>query len=412
MDLFGSPVGRHQAEQDMAKLALTDAQIQHMGVQDALAIPTAQQRSAQARWLGVRAGEKEREAAVQAFIAENVNRARGDGKPPDGNDFAALALKAGDPKLAMDLAGKQAQINQRDASATTNAARSRLIQARTRVQQMDEFARIVRGAEGPEQLQGAIQRYEQESGTRTGLIDENGVLAPGLTENWQAVRGQIQNEAVSEAQRVSDAIRQDALESAERMRKARIKNMEFWQSAENQAKIAEARRKPSVQKAGTLDRPEGARAGTDYINSQFFDIPEAQAKVMGRVLSEMASTFKQANPALTNTDALRQAFTELDKQGRFAGLDRRKPIAFGLTKRTSKAPLPLPEQADPSKLEIGAWYTNGKEKRLWLGPTQGWTTDTNKAAGLIKQAAGIVSPGNTDGEDEEDDDLSMSEEEE
>lgn len=399
MELFGTPGGRGQAEQEMAKLALTGAQIQHMGVQDAMAPFTAQQRSAQARWLGTRADEKDREQTIAAYVASRANEAMEvDGRQPDGNDFAQWALEAGDVKGSMDYMSKQATVNQKQAAAATNATRQGLIQSRTRINQMDELARLVRNSQDADQLLGNLQEYEARTKQPTGLVVE-GRLAPGLAENWEATRDELVSQAVSERDRTATEARRAALESADALRKARIRQIQQWGDLDFQARLAEARRRPVQDKAGVL-KPDNVRAGMDYIGSQFLDIPAPQAKVLGRIMAEMAREITQKNPAITPAEARDQAFNELDRQGRFAGLERRDPKSFDRMKKTEKAPLPLPADADPSKLEVGNWYTNGKEKKLWLGPKLGWSNKAQEAAGRIRPAAAAA-------EDEADDNLAM-----
>lgn len=401
-DLFGTPQGQSLAEQDMARLAMTNAQVQHMGVQDMMAPSTAQQRSASARWLNTRAAAAERDIEVQkkvAALAAGKDWSEDERKNP-GWTFANLYMEAGSPREAMKVAGQAATIDSRTAAADTNAARASLIQARTRIAQIDTLSRSMRTVDSPETLQAALQRHEQTTGEQTGLLDQQGNLAPQAVEKWEEIRDQTQEMALTEKDRIATDVRERALASAEKERTSRQEARTFWQSMDNQRKRAEAQAAARVQKAGKIEKPDKT-LGTNFVNSQFIGIDSNQAKVFGAQIAEQAQQFRTLNPALTPTEATQQAFDAMEKQGTFQGLKRTPPGAL----QSKDRPLPLPADVDKAKLKTGFWYTDGKTKMQWLGPDKGWDKkQTQGGSGKIRAAAaGTYIPPADDAEDLEND---------
>ena len=315
-EMFGAPVGISNAEQDMARMAMTQAQIGHMGVQDAMA-----------------------------------------------------PLKAEQTMAATALARSQAA--KLDTAAITDESRSALIATRARIAQMDELGRAVRGVSSPETLMAALQAHEQASGEQTGLLDQQGQLLPGAAQNWEALRDEIQQRALSEKDRIAADYRERALKSAEKERKSRQDARTFWQDMDKQEQRAAAQARGRGARTGVVDtlaKTDGVKLGTDFMTTQFAGLEPAQARIYGRRLSERALQMRQKHPALTPSDAIKEAFNALGSEGAFKDLKRNPKSA------SPSNPLPLPADGKLESLKVGQYYTNGKQTQQWLGPAKGWAT--------------------------------------
>lgn len=364
-ELFGSPIGRSMAEQDMAKLAMSSAQTSHLGVQDAMAPFSAQQRSAQARWLNARSEGVERDVEIEKKIATMMQAeepATVEEKDNPGWRMADIAMRAGSPKKAMEYAGKASTIDQHVASANTQESRKAFLDSRKQLSDNTAFASEVRGVDSPEALQAAIQRHARRTGDTGGLLDAQGLLVPGAAEQWEKVKENIQQAALTENQRITAAYKERALASADRIRNARIKALEFAQDLDAQEELSKRRRKGALGKVGTdiLNKTEGANLGTNFIKSQFVSLPggDAQAKIMGRQLAEQAAQMRATNPALTPTEAIQNAFDDMEKKEQFIGLTK-QPAGADANK-----PIPLMSNTVPKK---GQYYGDKKDTRKFLG---------------------------------------------
>lgn len=389
MDLFGTPQGQSLAEHDMARMAMTNAQVQHLGMQD-LAIPSQiEQRGAQSRWLNARADEKGRDADIQRRVAAAAagKEWAEDEKANPAWVFADLYRKEGAVDKSIKAAGVAATIDQKRASAATNEERASWIGTRRRIAEIDVLSRQVRTVDSPETLQAVLKQHQDVSGEQTGLLDEQGNLLPQAAEKWEEVRDKIQDMALTEKDRLATDYKERALKSADAERKSKQQNRGFWQDMGNQADRAAATRRPKQEKVGVdlFDKAEGARFGADFITSKFGNVEASQAKVLGRQLSEQARQARQLNSALTPTEAAQDAFNAMEKQGLFGGLKLKPPGAL----ESEKRPLKLPEDGDKSRLKEGFWYTDGTVKKQWLGAGKGWAKEQSGkgASGKIGQAS-------------------------
>lgn len=410
-ELFGTPNGQHLAEQDMARVAMTMGTLQHQMNQDALIPSTAQQRSAQARYLNTKAGAAERESAVQARVASMAA-----GQPVVEADernpawrIARAFEEAGAPEKAVKIAGVAASIDARQSSAARNDASASLAAGREAIVRIDMLSRSMRMVDSPQALQAALVRHEEATGEQTGLL-QNGQLVPQAAVNWQDTATKIQEMAVSERDRLALDIRERALASANTERTSRQAARTFWQDMGNQEARAAAQARARGKKAGAISALDkiDPKLGTDYINSQFLSLDPTQGRILGRQVAERAAQMRQLNPALTPSEATQNAFQAMQDAGDFQGLRQRPPGA-----RDSEArPLPLPEKKDASKLKAGFWYTDGTQKMLWTGT--GWDkTQTKGGKGKIRESnlPAYSAPNLEDDEDtsEEDDALALEE---
>lgn len=368
-DMFGAPIGVSQAEQDMARTALSEAQVKHMAVQDAVAPAQAQAHIASAMLATARSVKLQGEADTQARIAAAALQdpmTETDKRNPAWK-LANIAMRLGSPDLAVKYADKASSIDQRSAAVDTNEARKALIQTRARLAQIDELSRNVRAVNSPEALLSAIQAHEQATGEQTGLLDQNGRLIPQAAENWEAVRDEIQERSLTEKDRIAADYRERALKSADQERKSKQDNRSFWQDFGNQEKRADAQRRGRGVKAGVdiFSKVEGAKLGADYLNTQFTNLMPEQARFEGKKLADRALQLRQKNPALTPNEAIQQAFKELDSSGAYGNLNRR-PVR-------ANVPQPLPADRDPSKLKVGQVYKDDKGRTMeWGGLGVGW----------------------------------------
>jgi len=325
-DMFGSPLGRHVAEADMAKEAMLGPQMLHSVMQSAAVPSQIQQREAQSRYLGERANALKVDADVQRSVAAAAQSTEwtDEEKANPAWKFADLYRKAGDIKTAVKVAGTAASIDQRKASADANAARQALISVRTDLAHIDRLSRQVRSVDSSEALQSVLQQHEEATGQPTGML-QNGALDPRVAEQWETVRDNLQTQALTERDRLLNDYRERALKSANAERRSKQDNRTFWQDFTNQERKAAAQARGRGTKAGVniFDKTEGARIGTEFISSQFGDINPNQAKVLGRGLAEKAKMLREANPALTPTEAIQEAFKAEDATGTYGGLTRR-----------------------------------------------------------------------------------------
>lgn len=410
-EMFGAPIGISQATSDIAKMAMTNAQVQHLGVQDLMAPSTAQQRSAQARWLNARSSGKEAEALVEQRVAEMAARgsvASSNGEPTNiAREVAKMYLSAGNPDKAMKAENIAASIDQKGASASANAAREQLIAARTVVSRAGNLASQMTMVDSPEALQTALHSHAEATGEDTTLLDASGNLLPQYAADWEGTRDKIKDMALTQRDRALASYREKALQSADKERKSKQETRDFWRDMGNQEERARRQALGRGKKAGALGPLDkiDPKLGTDYIGSQLeVDAPE-QGKVLGRKLAERAQQARELNPALTPTEATKAAFDAMDTAGEFTGMRKRPPGAADSVKR----PLTLPADGDKSKLKQGFWYSDGTSKRQWLGNR--WSAPEH-SRGKIGERSAYVPPAapedmGSDTSDEEDDALAM-----
>ena len=389
--------GVQAAEQGMAKMALDNT--------------SAQQRSAQARWLNVRSAGAEQDVETERRVAammQNDPISSNEEAQNPGWKIADFFNKAGSPSKAMKAAEKASLIDQHIASANTNTARQSLIQTRIRLNQLDELGRAMHSVDSPEALQAQLQRHEQATGEQTGILDEDGNLPPQFAEKWESLRDGIQRESLSEKDRLATAHRARVLASADKERQSRQNNRSFWQNMENQERRAAATARGRGTKVGAdvLSKAEGFKLGTDYISDQFVNLDPAQARVQGRRLTERAQQMRQKNPALTPLEAIQEAHKVMEGEGAFTGL-RPRPY-----KATVDRPMPLPADGDTSKLKPGYFYSDGKVTREWLGNRWSGPRVKGKApVGPLSMAPEDTSDAEDEAQNAEDDALAMDEEE-
>lgn len=366
MGMFGAPIGQHHAEQDIARMALLPLQQQKMQGEIMLQPFTAAQRSAVARHANAKAKGLERTANVEAQIAQiaaGETFSESDQINP-GWQYARIAQRLGDPVLAMKYAKDASKIDQQQQSADTNRARSDLVQARTYVANLDGLSRNLGGVRSPEDLQTVLQTYQERTGNNTGMLDQNGMLLPQAAANWQEVTKQLQDSTVTERDRRLAKYREDALKSANQERESKQKNRDFWQNMDNQQARAEAQARARNSKSGGTTAADNAqlREAADLITSEFPDIQAAESRVRGREIRDRAKQLREANPALSYSDAIKQTFETMEKQGKFQGF-RRKPQSAD-----PNNPKPLPASGKKDDLRAGEYYTDSSgEVRRYLG---------------------------------------------
>lgn len=388
-ELFGTPIGVSRAEQDMARQAMTSAHVMQADTQAQLAPAVFAQRVGQARYLNAKAGVAENDADIQRRVAQAAagREWTDDERANPAWTFANLYKDAGSPRDSMKAAGVAATIDQKRASADTNALRGELISARRKVVQAGSLASEMTLVDSPESLQAALQKHAQETGEQIPLLDEQGNLRPEVAEDWEGYKGKIKDMALTEKDRLATDYRERALASADAERRSKQDNRSFWQSTDNQEARERARSKGRIAKVGAdiFDKAEGAKLGKDFVTNKFVGIDSSQATILGRQLAEQAKQARQLNPALTPTEASQEAFNLMDKQGLFGGLKQKPPGAL----ESEKRPLKLPDNGDKSKLKEGFWYSDGTRKMQWGGAGKGWLKEQSGkgAAGKISQAA-------------------------
>lgn len=372
MGMFGGPIGQSAAEQDMARLALTQAKWDETQANLQMLPVKQAQAAAQSRYLNARSGSLEQQMAMDAAIVNHL-RTRGGTAQSDNVqnpawEIAQAALKSGDYKRAQSAATAAANIDARIASADTNKERTALIAARARINHLDELARSVRGATTGNAFLSAIRSHEQNTGTPTGLIGPDGNLIEPYTPELQQ---RIIDLSVSERDRALMDWRTKSLNSADRERKSKQDNRSFWQDFDNQRRRSEAQsagRTPRTGSGANSDKmsSEDVKAGADLMLSRFTGISTEEARSRGRSLIEQAKQMRILNPALTRMESLDQAFQAADRRGEFSGMTRTPPRA------NPDNPLDLPVSKNKNDLKIGFWYKDGTGAvRQWLGVGKG-----------------------------------------
>lgn len=421
-EMFGTPIGHSRADQDMARLAMTSAQVQHLAIQDLMAPIAAGAKEAQTRYLNARAGEKEADTKVQAAVAAMAAGASSTGEKLTLDDLPGMYMKAGSPREALKTFGQVTAANQRIASAATQEARTELIAARTHATMAKNLSMAMGGVDSPESLQAALQRHEQATGETTGLLGEGGILAPQAAQDWEGTRDKINQMALDSGARATAEYRTKRLAQIDKDVNSRVKRRDFLEDFEKQEEMAKRKRAPLKDKVGAadiFDKNEGAKLGADFVNTQLVVADPAQGRILGKQLAEQARQFRQLNPAITPTEAMKQAFDKMQESGTFTGLRMKPPGA----NESEKRPLALTDDMiDPrtgrgieSKLKPGFWYTDGQTKMMWGGPGVGWKkeqTNSKGAKGKIRPAGAYVPPAANDTSDEsdtEDDELAMEE---
>lgn len=398
MGMFGSPIGQHHAESDMARNAMTTAQLSKAITAMDIAPFQMAQKAAQSQYLGQRAQALQREQMIERQVAAMVQ---------NGWNEADAYVEAGDVSKALKAEATVAQIEGRVATAETQRARGGLIEARRRLAVIDELSREARTIDSPEALQTFAQQYAHTHPSIAAMLTPEGALKPDVAPHWEAIRNGIQQRAVSETARVQTDVRERALTSATAARERRGKHWDFLENVDRQRAMADARRRPLVAKAGgdpLLLKPDDVKYGSEYVSSNFPDIDPNRAKILGRELASAAKQMRMNNPALSVSDSMKEAFRTIERRGDFAGMTR-KP--FGAAPERAK-PLPAGStgKLDTSKLTVGEYYReDGGGVAQWLGPEKGFGPPSNR--GKIKPAA-TTAVDNTEAEDDalalEDDD--------
>ena len=391
-DMFGTPVGRSHADVDMAREAMLGPQVLQSVMQSAAIPGQIEQRAAQSRYLGAKADALEVEADVQREVARMASAGglmEVDGSTPQNPvwGMAGLYQKAGDLKTAAKLAGQASSIDQRIASADTNAAREKLISARRVITEMDTLSRKIRSAESPEQFQAILQ----QNGAMQ-FLDQQGNLLPQVSEQWETVRDRIVEESISEKDRLRADYLNDALDSAERERKSRQAARTFWQDTNNQEARARAQARGRGVKVGAdeLGKPTGRTMATNLVSSQYTIADPNQAKVLGAKVAERAQQLRDRNPALTTQEALDLGLGQLKDEGLLEGVPPRRRGEFD-SKNFTPA-LPLPSNRDRGQLKSGQYYKGPDGVRQWLG-VNGWGPLIKEDSAAARYRAAISNSG-------------------
>ena len=282
-------------------------------------------------------------------------------------EMANIFMRGGDFKGAMEAANKGSQDANRKSQAGLREARIAEIDTKRKIQNFDLAAREIELTTDEASLSRALQNFERRTDIPSGLLDpQTGQLFSGIKFNPNL--RQMMVEKLMSAK--------DAANLEERRRNndilqqhwgAQTQNLEFWQDFENQRRRAEATRKPSVDKAGGANlKKADVDAGIAQIRSVYkYDEDDPEVKVKGRQLEERARARVAQQPNLLLSDARKQVFEEMRRQGEFAA-------ARGQGKTLGTA-LPIP--AD-KKFKPNTWYNHPTKGphfftgSTWLNPQE------------------------------------------
>ena len=398
MGMFGSPIGQHHAESDMARTAMTNAQLAKTATAMDIAPFQMAQKAAQTQYLGQRAQALQREQMIERQVAAMVQ---------NGWNEADAYVEAGDVSKALKAEGAIAQIEGRIATAETQRLRGGLIEQRRKLAVIDELSREARSIDSPESLQTFAQQHARTHPSIAAMLTPEGTLKPEVAPHWEAVRDGIQQRAVSETARVQTDVRERALRSANTARERRGRHWDFLEDIDRQRAMADARRRPLVTKAGgdpLLLKPDDVKYGSEYVSSTFPDIDPNKAKILGRELASAAKQMRMNNPALSAADSMKEAFKVIERRGDFAGMTK-KPTGAA-PERAKPLPAGATGKLDTGKLVVGEYYREDSGGvAQWLGPDKGFGPPSNR--GRIKPASAAAAD-NTEAEDDalalEDDD--------
>lgn len=342
-DWQGAAGGMRAAEHDMAANAYMGAQADLM----------RQKADAQRKFAGMAAGQPQ------------MGGAQG-GNPLWG--VARMALDAGLPD-AYKYANTASLIDSRTVASETQRLRQVEIGVKAQTEILDLKGRLFSAATSDDSWRQAALDFERQTGQRTGIVDQQGNLIQPFSPE---AKGRLIAQSMSAKDRLLLDWRNRALTSANQERESRQRSRDFWQNMENQREREEAKQRGRTAAHGDSALfPSNAQItiGSDFIAEKFgVDSKEPWARVMGRELIDKAKRMRTLNPGLSASDAIQQAFVQLDKSGTFSShrlVDKNTDL---------NRPLPLPEVNKIDELKVGQVYTDGRTLRKWTG--KGWATPT------------------------------------
>lgn len=367
------------------------------------------QHEAQARYLQSRATVSERQAQVQQQMSEELQRMSANEDAGEYSNplwrIAAAGAKVGHPDT-YKMGNAASLVDYRAQAQQTQKARAELIQRRTQINNLSLADHLLSGVTDDASLREAIINYEEQTGDKTPLLNEQGNLK--VPYSSQLVQ-QLRMRSLSKKDELVLAHRKAELESADRERKSKQSARTFWQNFENQEKRSSAQAKGRQSKVSgdpLIPLERVIKAGADYIaNTYDTDERDPESRVKGRQLMEMAAEMKKKNAAMSTEDAMSQALKVMQDRGDFVG-KKLKPIPP--KPGSAKA---LPPSGSTSDLKVNEYYTDGKETRQWLGPQKKWGPAVKATASSASADLSDEEDSTSSADDEEADRLALEDDE-
>lgn len=406
-EMFGSPIGDIAARETFLKEALGAANIASLAASAKLheqqAAKIQQESEAQQKLMA--AWNKRKQAAAAEAIAEPV-AARLKKPSSDFWDAADEAANVGQFEMARKLADTASLIDKRLADEASTVELRRKNQFLNRKNELEAVQGALRQVTDEASFQDVNRWYEETFGRPSPVAGQR--YSPELIKR-------LSNSVLTEKAQIELDLRRRDLNSkmadradAAATRKSRLSLEERRVAAieEREARLAKAGGGKPM--AGASKTAVGAAARL-IVNGLFpgqtlDDLPEDAANEISlgaKTIADEAKKLQRNNPALTETEAIAQAFAnskrdgdwELTKRKLFApstwGGDSAKFRGFG---KTPQAPMAVPEKA--SDLIAGRYYQNAKgQTAKYLG--------NGKFQAVATPAAG--STGRLDDEDEGED---------
>lgn len=305
-----------------------------------------------------------------------------------------------DPKAGSQIAKRAEEVAALRVTSQTNKLRQDKLIADTKVAQFDLSAREIGLTTDETSLGEALQNFEKRTGMKSGLIDPaTGQLFPQIRFNPNL--RQMMVEKLSSTRDALSAEMQQRRDTTLRTEfESRQRHRDFNENLEEFRKREEIRAAARARKVGaTTLKPEDVKAGIDAVVTEYPGLirggePTAEARNLGREVTERANQLRAGNSVLTATEARQKALAKMREEGLFTG-------ARGNGKTPSTA-LPIPED---KKFVVDKWY-NHPTKGPHFFDGKNWLTPQEyqlKKAG-ISSAAALAPAGKVDDDDDGEDD--------
>jgi hypothetical protein len=360
-DMFGTPVGRSQAEADINNRKLTE-----------LALAEGSVRLQQAKIT----------LQSQKLMMQQMSKL-GQGKAPGGqaspdtdveemastlDQLAIMAVKSGLPEKAREYASTASTIRY-------NASNIQGNQLKAQIQHYNLLGSLMQGVVDERSWQAANQRYQQITGRPTPYAKMR--FNPQMVQQLQQGIMSAKDRALTEAAKA----RESATVAIEREREARIPLIKA------QTELTRTR-DAALKKAGAtakMPKAEDVRAITDLMVKDFGGLPSEDARVLARPVAERAVEIMKETQ-VTRSQAANQAYNEAKQAGHFAGIRPRIQTMGSLDR-----PLEIPTgKGAKDKLRVNMFY-KGK------GPLEGRTLLWNGTEFIpVGTGPGEIRPPSTD----------------
>lgn len=226
-------------------------------------------------------------------------------------DMSGLAARSGMVKDAGDLANRASEIRER-------TARTRELQLQDAAKKIDLREHLFNGVHDQDTWNAAVMQYEAITGEVTGMR--------GSPYNPAFVK-MMRDQGMSAKEKIDAERQQKNEQSQEAERTARIGLIR------EETRLAKAREQ-KLQKEGVSAKTGRGTAAAmkgdikyadDLIATNYPTMDDKERDLYARQLSERALKLRAANPALSDTEASGQAYSEMENSGTFRNYTHARP---------------------------------------------------------------------------------------